>query len=111
MSTAADHAQESAGERKKKAKMVNVSEELGNLYEVQRVRLDSLFKKEVEKKIHLKETTDNVAVTMKMLELIHSIQSEKNIEDAIEAKDNRIDTIIKGFEEDSEEENPEDEEA
>lgn len=83
-----------AKEKKKKAKQINVSEELGDLYERQRNRLDALFRKEIEKNLPLKETTENVAVTMKMLELIHNIQSEKNIEDAIDAKDNRIDSII-----------------
>lgn len=98
--TAAIHAGE---KKKKKTNMVNVSEELGDIYERQRKRLDAMFQKEIEKNMPLKDTTDNVVVTTKMLELIHSIQSEKNIEDAIDSKNNRIDNIIAEFEEDEEE--------
>lgn len=95
-----------AGE--KKSSQINVSSELNELYGKQRKRLDALFAKEIESNAPIKDTTDNVAVTMKMLELIHSVQSERNIEDAIDSKDKTIAGILDRIEEEQKED-PEEE--
>jgi hypothetical protein len=87
----------------KKSGLINVSGELNELYKKQRERLDALLTREIEKNMPLKDTTDNVAVTMKMLELIHTIQSEKNLEDAIDNKNAAITNIMNKIEEEEEE--------
>lgn len=72
---------------------INISEELRKLYRKQKRRTDLMMQKELEQRTVIRETTDNIAMQAKLLEQIHDVQSERNITDAIKAKDSMLEGI------------------
>jgi len=62
-----------------------------------------MLQKEIDAKTNIRETTDNIVVSAKILEQIHEVQSERGVNDSIKEKDNLIDGIVDEYDEKSSE--------